>query len=80
MRKGRGIDHHWETRKYKGDGAIYAHCRCGFEYNCSSSKMNEDGSWSLRQVITKLYPYCPNCGAHKKWYNPEPKKMESPYS
>ena len=75
MRKGRGIDHSWETRKYIGDVAIYAHCKCGFEYACSSSKRNEDGSWSLEQEITTLYYYCPICGAHKKYYNGIPIKI-----
>ena len=75
MRKGRGIDHNWDIRKYKGDLALYAHCSCGFQYACSSSKRNEDGLWSFQQEITQLYHYCPNCGAHKKWYNENPKKM-----
>lgn len=78
MRKGRGIDHHWEIRKYLGDIALYAHCKCGFEYACSSSKRKPDGSFSFEQEITKLYSYCPCCGARKKWYNPEPKKIEWP--
>ena len=64
-----------ETRKYIDDVAIYAHCKCGFEYACSSSKRNKNGSWSLEQEITKLYYYCPNCGAHKKYYNDIPIKI-----
>ena len=75
MRKGRGIDHSWETRKYIGDIAIYANCKCGFEYACSSSKRNKDGSWSFEQEITNLYYYCPNCGAHKKYYNDIPERI-----
>lgn len=71
-RQKRGKDHNWQTRKYYGDAAIYAHCKCGFQYNCSSSKRNEDGTWSLKQYITKLYLYCPRCGARKKCYNEEP--------
>lgn len=66
MRKGRSIDHHWEIRKYNGDIALYAHCRCGFEYACSSNKRKLDGSFSFEQEIDSLYNYCPNCGAHKK--------------
>lgn len=71
MRKGRQIDRIWEIRKYKDDLALYAHCKCGFEYYCSSNKRNEDGSWSFEQEINpyKIYHYCPNCGAHKKWYS-----------
>lgn len=76
MRRGRGIDHSWNIRKYKGDLALYAHCSCGFQYACSSNKRKEDGSFSFEQEITKLYYYCPNCGAHKKWYNEEPRKMD----
>jgi rubredoxin len=76
MRKGRGIDHSWEVRRYYGDIALYAHCRCGFSYVCSSNKRNEDGTWSLEQEITKLYHYCPNCGAHKKYYNEIPIKID----
>lgn len=74
-RKGRGIDHHWEIRKYLGDIALYAHCKCGFEYACSSSKRKPDGSFSFEQEITKLYLYCPYCGARKKWYNDIPRKI-----
>ena len=65
MRKGRQVDRKWDIRKYKGDGALYAHCKCGFEYCCSGSKRQEDGTWSLKQyiMINKIYHYCPNCGA-----------------
>ena len=79
MRKGRRIDHSWEVRKYKYDMALYARCSCGFQYVCSSSKRNEDGSWSFQQEITKLYPYCPQCGAHKKWYNIIPRKINKDF-
>ncbi len=77
MRKGRQIDRHWEIRRYKGDIALYAHCKCGFNYCCSSNKRNEDGSWSFEQYINlnKIFHYCPNCGAHKKWYSNEIKKI-----
>ena len=78
MRKGRQIDRKWDIRKYKGDGALYAHCKCGFEYCCSSSRRNEDGSWTLKQYINpnKIYRYCPNCGARKKWYNTTERKID----
>ena len=78
MRKGRQVDKKWDIRKYKGDGALYAHCKCGFEYCCSSSRRNEDGSWTLKQYINsyKIFHYCPNCGAHKKWYNTIERKID----
>ena len=76
MRKGRGIDHNWQVCKYIDDIALYARCKCGYYYRCSSNKRNEDGTWSLEQETTKLYHYCPNCGAHKLWYNEEPQKMD----
>lgn len=75
-RQKRGIDNHWQVRKYYGDAALYAHCKCGFQYCCSSSTRNEDGSWSLKQQVSFLYRYCPRCGARKKWYNEEPVKMD----
>ena len=71
----RGVDHTWEIRKYLGDIALYAHCKCGFEYTCSSSKRKTDGSFSFEQEITQLYHYCPYCGARKKWYNDVPRKI-----
>ena len=74
MRKGRGIDHHWEIRKYNFDLALYAHCRCGFQYACSHNKRVENG-FAFGQEIDFLYNYCPNCGAHKKWYNEVPVKI-----
>ena len=76
MRTIRGKDSKWEIRKYRDDIVLYAHCKCGFEYACSSNQRKEDGSWSFKQIITKLYHYCPNCGSHKKTYNEEPILME----
>ena len=76
MKMKRGTDHNWEIRRYKGDIAWYAHCRCGYEYHCSKDKRNEDGTWSFKQEIRWLYSYCPYCGARKKRYNEEPIKME----
>ena len=72
MKMKRGTDHWWEVRKYWGDSALYAHCKCGYQYVCSSLKKNEEGYW--KEIITKLFLYCPKCGARKKWYNEEPKK------
>lgn len=74
-RQKRNINNYWQIRKYFGDGALYAHCKCGFQYNCSSSRREEDGTWSLKQYISTIYHYCPWCGARKKWYNEEPIKI-----
>ena len=71
MRLKRGKDSYWKVGKYQGDVAWYARCKCGFQYRCSSNLRNEDGTWSFKQYISTLYPYCPNCGARKKWYNEE---------
>ena len=74
MKMKRGTDHWWEVRRYQGDTALYAHCKCGFQYNCSSYEKDEEGYWKSK--IKYIYPYCPRCGARKKWYNDEPKKFE----
>lgn len=71
-RQKRGTDPNWEIRRYDGDMALYAHCKCGFQYNCSSETRQPDGTWSLKQHITLFYNYCPVCGAYKKWCNTEP--------
>lgn len=63
----RGTDHTWEMRRYPGDIALYASCKCGYEYAASVSKRREDGSLSFEQEIRILYYYCPQCGARKKW-------------
>ena len=68
----RGTDPNWEIRKYDGDMALYASCKCGFQYNCSSKTRQPDGTWSLKQHITLFYNYCPVCGVYKKWCNTEP--------
>ena len=70
MRKGRQVDRNWNIRKYKGDLALYAYCKCGFYYCCSKlvgPKIEIDPH--------KLYHYCPNCGAHKKYYNERARLM-----
>ena len=72
----RGTDHEWIVIKYKDDCAVYARCKCGFEYNCGQSKRLDDGTWSLMQYPTILYLYCPYCGARKKRYNEEPVKLD----
>ena len=67
-RKGRGIDHVWELVKYKHDAAIYSRCKCGFRH-----QVNEGiGVFNPE----RLYPYCPNCGARKKRYIDEIKKLD----
>ena len=75
MRMKRGTDHHWEIVKYRCDLALYARCNCGYQYACSRSKRNEDGSCSFEQYIAITHLYCPKCGARKKWYNSEPIKL-----
>ena len=37
MRVKRGKDSYWHPIKFKGDGAIYARCKCGFYYPCYST-------------------------------------------
>ena len=76
MRMKRGTDHNWQVVRYIGDCALYARCKCGYHYICSSSTKNEDGTLNFKQIITTLYHYCPNCGARKKWYNEAPIKLE----
>ena len=72
----RGTDHNWEIVKFNGDIALYALCKCGFRYPCSSSTQNTDGSWSPKQEVTKIYPYCPLCGARKKRYSADVVKLD----
>ena len=79
----RGTDHHWQLVQYKYDIAIYALCKCGYHYACSGNKRNDDGSFSLEQVVDpcRLFPYCPVCGARKKTYSTEVVRKEcSPWS
>lgn len=63
----RGVDHHWKVVKYLGDMAYYAKCKCGYKYCCGS--MFPPGTSSSE--YWKFMHYCPECGAKKKWYNPE---------
>lgn len=51
-------------------------CKCGFEYDCGKSRRMEDGTWSIKQYPTVMYPYCPSCGARKKRYNEVPEKLD----
>ena len=76
MKMKRGTDHEWFVVKYKGDGAVYARCKFGFEYDCGKSRCREDGTWTMAQYPTIIYPYCPYCGARKKRYNEEPEKLD----
>ena len=76
MKMKRGTDHNWEIRRYKADLTWYAHCKCGYQYGCSRSLRNEDGSWNFKQYIAILHAYCPNCGARKKYYNELPILMK----
>lgn len=79
--KSRGKDHIWELVKYKGDLMIYAKCSCGYTYVCcnemAETVKNEDGSVVPKDPSKlKLYRYCPNCGAKKKWYKEEIRKID----
>lgn len=75
MRKGRQIDKNWDIRRYKGDGALYAYCKCGFYYSCEKID-NNNQRFHIIIDKNKLYHYCPYCGAHKKWYNEIPRKID----
>ena len=74
----RGTDHKWEIIRYKGNMALYARCKCGFEYRCSRTEFIEsvDGSKSSKEHIAIIYPYCHCCGAKKEFYNAEPEKLD----
>lgn len=64
----RGTDHSWELVKYNGDICIYARCKCKYHYNSKTNVMD-------KERIPFLYPYCPMCGAKKKWYSDGIKKI-----
>ena len=57
----RGRDKNWKLVRYKGNGAVYAQCKCGWEFACGhiipSEKFSPD----------RMYKYCPACGAKKKY-------------
>ena len=72
-----GDDDTWEIVRYKGDIALYARCGCGYRYVCSTSERNEDGTWSSKQKVSMLHPYCPSCGAKKRYYSDNVKKVDS---
>lgn len=72
----RGTDHKWIVVKYKADTALYARCKCGFEYNCGRIMRLDDEVLSSEQYQEIIYPYCPWCGARKKRYNDVPKRLD----
>lgn len=76
MRKGRQIDRRWDMRRYKGDCAIYAYCKCGFYYACEKEITDEQGRFGFVIDENRVYNYCPKCGAHKKWYNDPARKID----
>ena len=79
MKNKRGTDHKWEIVKFTGDIVLYAKCKCGFNYCCSTSGRDENGYWTpTKQIIDphKIYPYCPLCGARKKYYIDDIKKID----
>ena len=55
----RGTDHEWLVVKYKNDGAVYAKCKCGFEYDCGKSRRMEDGMWSIKTVSNSYVSVLP---------------------
>lgn len=75
-RKGRGIDHVWQIVKYKDNMQIYAKCSCGFRHGCSKRGDTSKGEAFLVLEPGYLYNYCPSCGARKKYYTPEIKKID----
>ena len=68
----RGTDHTWQLVKYLGDIAIYAKCKCSFRYCCSQGCTPGE----LKQIPKVFYPYCPNCGARKKWRTTEIERLD----
>ena len=74
MKKGRKKDHKWRFVKYKGNLAIYAHCSCGFEYDCS--KNESDKGFKIVIAPEKLYNYCLICGSKKTHYEEEIKVVD----
>ncbi len=73
MRVKRGKDSLWRPVKFKGDGAIYAKCKCGFYYPCCKSP---DANFKIEIDPNKMYPYCPSCGARKKRYLTEVERLD----
>jgi hypothetical protein len=72
----RGKDHNWELIKYNGDRAVYARCKCKFEYSIflyrngtKDFKVDENGQLMIARKPDTMYLYCPRCGAKKKTYN-----------
>ena len=79
----RGKDHYWQLIRYKDNAAIYARCKCKFRYDCYSSDIlpitikDESGAlFPADPSKLMLYRYCPNCGARKKWYVEEIKRID----
>ena len=73
----RGTDHTWQLVEYNVDIAIYAKCKCKYHYRCSTESIEEDVTRNpFHQIPTKFYPYCPMCGARKKWYTNEITKID----
>lgn len=73
----RGTDHTWQLVKYNADGAIYARCKCKYHYCCSTAAVEENGGRNpFRQIPTIFYPYCPVCGARKKWRTDEVQRID----
>lgn len=52
----------WYIRRYKGDGALYALCRCGYKTTCYY--LNEHFGVEFKYPP----PYCPMCGERKRFF------------
>ena len=53
MRRGRQVDKLWKVRKYKGDLALYAHCKCGFDYLLMVKTLNRSAKRLNRLMLLK---------------------------
>lgn len=71
MRVIRGKDRNWRVKKFLGDGAYYAYCKCGFWFPC----YRLTDTFRVELNPSSMYHYCPNCGARKKWYNEVPEQV-----
>ena len=69
----RGKDNTWRIKKVIGNGAFYATCKCGFWYPC----YRLTDTYMTEIDPSRMYRYCPNCGARKKWYDNNVETMRS---
>jgi hypothetical protein len=50
----------WEIVHHKGDLALYARCKCGYEYNASIFNREK-----MECEVHSLHAFCPACGSKK---------------